>query len=266
MKKILILFLLPLFIISCQKQGEKIVRIETSEGTVRIRLYDETPLHRDNFIKLAKEGYYNGILFHRVIEHFMIQAGDPDSKGARPEMRLGENDNGYTIKSEILPVFFHKKGVLAAAREGDNINPERNSSGSHFYIAQGKIYTPSQLDSLVEAINGKRHTALFSKFQHQREAEIIKLQASNDTIGLMKINEQLSEETRKHFDEEKLVLSEAQKKAYTTIGGIPHLDGAYTVYGEVIEGLEVVDKIAATPTNGTDRPLKDVVILKIEVE
>lgn len=266
MRKIVIFCLAILMFTGCKKEGEQVVKIETSEGTIRVKLYDETPLHRDNFIKLVKDGFYEGILFHRVIEHFMIQAGDPDSKGARPGIRLGSNSLDHIVKAEILPQFFHKKGVLAAAREGDNVNPERNSSGSHFYIAQGKVYTPEALDSLVQTINDKRHTALFEKFKRQHEAELIKLQTANDMDGLIKMNEMLSEETAKHFDEEKLVLSEEQKKAYTTIGGIPHLDGAYTVFGEVVEGLDIVDKIAAIQTDEANRPLKDVVILKMELE
>lgn len=266
MKKIVVFCLTVLLFAACKKEGEQVVKIETSEGTIRVKLYDETPLHRDNFIKLVKDGFYEGILFHRVIEHFMIQAGDPDSKGARPGMRLGANSLDYTVKAEILPQFFHKKGVLAAAREGDNVNPERNSSGSHFYIAQGKVYTPEALDSLVLTINDKRHTALFEKFKRQHEAELIKLQTANDIDGLIKMNEMLSEETAKHFDDEKLVLTDEQKKAYTTVGGIPHLDGAYTVFGEVIEGLDIVDKIAASQTDEGNRPLKDVVILKMKLE
>lgn len=264
MKKILVVFLFVSLLVSCGKKEDGIVEIETSYGNMKVKLYDETPLHRDNFIKLVKEGYYEGILFHRVIKDFMIQAGDPDSKNSRPGMRLGSGEIGYTVKPEFNPEFFHKKGVIAAAREGDNVNPERNSSGSHFYIAQGKIYTAEGLDSAVISINEKRYTAIFKNLQKQHEPEIMTLQAAQDYDGIIKMNDELSDEARILFEKEKLVLTDKQKEAYTTIGGIPHLDGAYTVFGEVIEGLDVLDKIAAVQTDGNDRPLEDVVILKIK--
>lgn len=266
MKKILAIFALVLFLFSCEKNEQKTICIETNKGVIKIRLYDETPMHRDNMLRLAREGHYEKILFHRVIEHFMIQAGDPSSRDARPGMRLGEGDIGYTLKPEILPSFFHKKGVIAAARESDNVNPDRESSGSHFYIAQGKVYTEEQLDSLVVNINEKRHTAVFNRLRDARAGEIAKLQLAQDYEALMKVNDEISDKTVELFAQEKLVLSPEQRRAYTTIGGIPHLDGAYTVFGEVVEGLDVVDKIAAMPVDEANRPMEDVKILKIRVE
>lgn len=255
---------MALLLWSCGEKKAPIVSIRTNVGDIKIRLYDETPLHRDNFLKLVQEKYYDGLLFHRVIENFVIQAGDPDSRGARPQMLLGANEIGYSIPSEIRPAFFHKRGVVAAARESDNVNPERKSSGSHFYIVQGKTYSPSELDTMVNRINERRYRALFERLTQKREAEIRKYEAAGDFDKLMELNKELSEQTRRLFEKEKLVLTEEQKEAYTTVGGIPALDGAYTIFGEVVEGMETVDKIAALKTDENDRPLQDVVILEIK--
>ena len=160
MKRIVFILVLSLLLGACERKKDTVIRMETSLGNIRLKLYDETVLHRDNILKLIREGYYNGMLFHRVIKDFMIQTGDPDSKSARPGMVLGANDIGYTLKAEIVPKYFHKRGVLAAAREADNINPERSSSGSHFYIVQGRIFTPDIIDEEIEKINNKRYTAL----------------------------------------------------------------------------------------------------------
>lgn len=266
MKKILF-FLLGCFLLTgCKKDREAVVRLETSQGIIRLKLYAETPLHRENFLKLVGEGYYNGMLFHRVIHDFMIQAGDPHSKKARPGMRLGAKGIGYTLKAEILPQYFHKKGALAAARSSDNVNPERQSNGSHFYIVKGNVFSPADLDSLVRITNEKRFTALFERLQRTRQGEIMKLQAARNYEGLIKINEELSAETRKQFKNTELILSEEQRRVYTTLGGVPHLDGEYTVFGEVTEGLEVVEKIVQVATDENFRPLEDVVIYKAEVE
>lgn len=266
MKKSFSVLILFILLFSCHRSDKTIVRLETSLGTIRVRLYDETPLHKNNLIKLVNEGSYDGMLFHRVIADFMIQAGDPDSKNARPGARLGANETGSPVKAEILPQFFHKKGVIAAARESDNVNPERNSSGSHFYIVQGRVFSPEELDTVVNKTNNNRYAALFERLKKQREAEIVKYQSANNYDALMRINEELSEQTKKLFDAERLVLSDEQKKAYTTIGGVPHLDGAYTVFGEVIEGMEIVDKIAASQTDENYRPEVDVIINKMICE
>lgn len=266
MRRIILTLSVVLLGLACQRKTETIVRMDTSLGTIRLKLYEETPKHRDNMEKLVKEGYYDGMLFHRVIKDFMIQTGDPGSKGARPGMLLGDKDAGYTLEAEILPGYFHKKGTLAAAREGDNINPERRSSGSHFYIVQGKKFTPEELEQAVEKINARRYTALFERLKTERQGEISRYQLQKDYDNLMRINEELSETTRKKFEEVKLKLSEEQKKAYTTIGGTPHLDGEYTVFGEVIEGMEVVEQMARAETDDNCRPLTDVVIRKMELE
>lgn len=168
MRKYGVFFLCCLFFAGCEKKDPNVVSVETNLGTIKVRLYDETPVHRDNFLKLVKERYYEGILFHRVIPDFVIQAGDPDSRNARPGMILGANGINYQLEAEIVPRYFHRRGVLAAAREGDNVNPERKSSGSHFYIVQGKVFQPAELDSLVDRINNKRHQALFERLQQYR--------------------------------------------------------------------------------------------------
>ena len=266
MKRIVFILVLSLLLGACERKKDTVIRMETSLGNIRLKLYDETVLHRDNILKLIREGYYNGMLFHRVIKDFMIQTGDPDSKSARPGMVLGANDIGYTLKAEIVPKYFHKRGVLAAAREADNINPERSSSGSHFYIVQGRIFTPDIIDEEIEKINNKRYTALFNRLQQACEGEILKYQLANDYEKLMQLNEKLSDTTRLLFDQVKLKLTGEQRAAYTTIGGSPHLDGEYTVFGEVIEGMEIVDSIAEQETDDNCRPLSDVVILKIEEE
>lgn len=191
------------------------VRMETTMGDIIVKLYDETPQHRDNFLSLIEEDFYEGVLFHRVIEHFMIQAGDPMSRDAVPGEPLGSGGPGYTIPAEIVPGIYHQKGALAAARQGDQRNPERASSGSQFYIVQGRVFSEEGLNQMAE--------------------------------------------------ERDLDLNEEQREIYTTTGGAPHLDNAYTVFGQVIEGMEVVERIGAMETDDRDRPLEDVSIVGMEV-
>ena len=210
MKKLFTLILSLCFVASfAAKPKNQYVKITTNKGEVIIRLYNETPLHRDNFLKLTKEKYFDGTLFHRVIKAFMIQGGDPNSRDAKPEESLGNGGPKYTIPAEFNDNLFHKKGVLAAAREGDSSNPLKASSGSQFYIVQGKIWN----DSTLNAVETNR-----MKFK----------------------------------------IPEWQRQIYKTIGGTPHLDRNYTVFGEVVSGLEMVDNIAAEPTGKGDRPKEDV--------
>lgn len=266
MKKIFLLLAVTISFWACQKEQGTVIRMETSCGDIRFRLYEDTPLHRDNMIKMVKEGFYDGILFHRVIQGFMIQTGDNLSKGAGPGIRLGHGGAEHKVKAEILPHYFHKKGVIAAAREGNQTNPERNSSGSHFYIAQGRVYTEEQLDQVVENINKGRFAAFYNTLKEERKEEILGYQEAKDEKNLERINQELIAGANELMKQNKLVLTEEQKKAYTSEGGIPHLDGEYTVFGEVIEGLEVVEKIAARGTDMYDRPQQDVVIKKMVVE
>jgi len=236
---------------------DRIVQIATEYGDVKIRLYDETPGHRDNFIKLAHDGFFDGTLFHRVIDGFMIQGGDPDSKGAKPDVMLGEGGPGYDIPAEFHPNLFHKKGVIAAAREGDQVNPKKESSGSQFYIAQGKVYEPEALEELVISINKKRQNAIFENLRNKNKEALIELQQAGEFDKFNDLMDAMKMQIDSISESQKLVLTDAMKQAYTTVGGIPHLDQNYTVFGEVIEGLDIIDQIATEKTDGTDRPLKD---------
>ncbi|HEX7584088.1 MAG TPA: peptidylprolyl isomerase [Prolixibacteraceae bacterium] len=242
-----------------ENKPERMVQIETEFGIIKIRLYDETPLHRDNFIKLIGDGFYTDLLFHRVIQGFMIQGGDPSSKNAELGKRLGEGDLGYTIPAEINPKFFHRKGVLAAAREGDQFNPQKKSSASQFYIVQGKVFRSGELDTMQIGLNDSREKNLFQLKLKSHEAELKKLGAEGKkdelVARLTALNDEALQEAAKL---PAIVFSEEQRKAYTTIGGYPPLDNNYTVFGEVIEGLEVIDKIAEQPTDSFNRPLKDI--------
>jgi cyclophilin family peptidyl-prolyl cis-trans isomerase len=224
MKRVSYLILLTLLFVSFSpytyaqqksKHDQPIILIETNMGNIEIKLYDKTVYHKNNFLKLVKEHYYDSVLFHRVIPNFVIQAGDPESKHAKPGQLLGNGGPGYTIPAEICPEYFHKRGAVAAARTPDQINPTRRSSGSQFYIVVGKKYTNQELNILEQRL----HT----KFTPQ------------------------------------------QRKAYTTIGGTPFLDGQYTVFGEVIKGMDVVEKISKVKTDKNDRPVKEVRIITMKI-
>ena len=211
--------LMPFFLIIClfacrntrfqtAKGYEQKVKMVTDSGIIVLKLYNQTPLHRDNFIKLVRQHYFDSLMFHRVIKNFMIQGGDPDSKRASPGKLLGDGGPKYTIPAEFDSLLFHKKGVLAAAREGDDVNPKKASSASQFYIVQGKVFTDKGLDSAEKKRN--------------------------------------------------IIIPEYRRKYYRTVGGAPHLDMKYTVFGEVVSGLEVVDKIAVAKTDSNNRPLTNV--------
>lgn len=225
MRRRFLLFFLVILLpfVSCgakKKEKRSVVRIETTQGVIRVALLDDTPRHRDNFIKLVEKGHYDGTLFHRVIKDFMIQGGDPDSKNAAPGALLGEGDVGYTIPAEFqIPYYYHLRGALAAARESDDVNPEMRSSGCQFYIVWGKKFTPSSI-----------------------------------------------KQARARMEENGVEMTSQMYEDYMQYGGTPHLDGAYTVFGEVIEGLDIVGKIQAVATDKNDRPLEDVVVEKMYVE
>lgn len=249
------------------KEGnEPIVRIETTSGDIIVKLYNETPKHRDNFIKQVKEGTYDSTLFHRVIKDFMIQAGDPKSKNALPNTRLGDATGEHKIPAEIKQNLFHKKGALAAARQNDNINPERASSGYQFYIVTGTVFSEPQLISLESEMKEARLSAVFDTLARKHMKEIYKMRKANDQKGLLALQDTLEAQARKQVEESPgITFSEAQKQAYTTIGGTPHLDGSYTVFGEVVDGMETVEKINTAKTNRADRPENDIRILKATV-
>lgn len=217
MKKILLFLLLLTFTRTFSQQKFPHVIIETTAGTIEVKLYDDTPLHSQNFVKLVNEGYYNGLLFHRVINNFMIQTGDPNSINASPGQPLGSGGPDYMIPPEFNTKHIHKKGALAAARQGDDVNPYKYSSGSQFYIVQGKVVTSSFLDQIAKS---QKHTPYTSE----------------------------------------------QITAYTTTGGTPHLDQQYTVFGEVIKGLDIIDKIAIAAVDQRSRPINDIRIIKATIK
>ena len=272
---IVILTILACSLVACKpgqkKDGnmekETKLKIETTAGDIIVKLYNETPKHRDNFIKLVKEGVYDSTLFHRVIKQFMIQAGDPDSKNASDTAMLGSGDVGYTIPAEFNPKFFHKKGVLAAARQGDDVNPEKASSGCQFYIVTGRKFTEPQLLGMENKINEQREEALFDSLARQHMKEIYKMRKAGDNAGLLELQDTLEAQARELADkEEKFRFTPEQIKAYSTVGGAPHLDGSYTVFGEVTEGMEVVENIEIAKTNRADRPVENIRILKASIQ
>ena len=250
-----------------ENEKRTLVKLETTMGNITVALYNETPKHRDNFIKLVKEGVYDSTLFHRVIKQFMIQAGDPDSKNASDTAMLGSGDVGYTIPAEFNPKFFHKKGVLAAARQGDDVNPEKASSGCQFYIVTGRKFTEPQLLGMENKINEQHEEALFDSLARQHMKEIYKMRKAGDNAGLLELQDTLEAQARELADkEEKFRFSPEQIKAYSTVGGAPHLDGSYTVFGEVTEGMEVVENIEIAKTNRADRPVENIRILKASIQ
>jgi len=249
-----------------EESNEKMVLIKTKFGNMKVKLYNETPLHRDNFLKLINEGFYNDLLFHRVIKEFMIQGGDPGSKGASPNKQLGGGDVGYTIPAEINNKYFHKKGALAAARTGDNINPERRSSGCQFYIVQGRAYNVPTINKLEEKQKNQVIQAEVNKLTKIRHKEIQRLQKEEKRDSIEIIKSEIIKQAENQIDNEKYSFSPEKRSAYTTIGGTPHLDGAYTVFGEVVEGLDIIDSIAKVQTAPGDRPIQDIKFQIVEIK
>ncbi len=243
-----------------------LVDITTTLGDIQVMLYEDTPKHRNNFIKLVKEGYYDGLLFHRVINEFMVQAGDPESKNAPAGKQLGAGDPGYTIEAEfVYPKHFHKKGALAAARTGDEINPERRSSGSQFYIVIGKTYNDNQLNQMEKQMLKRQQQAIFDSLTAQHKDSIMTLRRNRDQAGLQKLQGELVAITTKEAAKNPAKLTPEQRETYKTIGGTPHLDGQYTVFGEVTKGMDVVEKIEKAETLPGDRPKEDIKIIKMSI-
>lgn len=263
MRKKLILFI-AIFMASIMgmeaKEKENLVKIECEYGTMIVRLYDDTPQHRDNFLKLVKEGFYNDLLFHRVIKDFMVQGGDPDSKGAPAGKQLGAGDVGYTVPAEfVYPTHYHKKGALAAARQGDQVNPEKRSSGCQFYIVQGKKYNENELNQMERALGQKAMQARFDQLVQENKDSIKAMRINRDQAGLQALQDKLVKTVETEFkDKQSVKMPEQMRKDYMEIGGTPFLDNEYTVFGEVVEGLDVIDKIAAVETNPGDRPKTDI--------
>lgn len=243
------------------------LKIKTTEGDIIIRLYDETPKHRDNFLKLAKEGYFNGTLFHRVIKDFMIQGGDPDSKNAPKGKTLGTGGPDYTIPAEfVYPQYFHKRGALSAARTGDEVNPERESSGSQFYIVWGKTFKPAELKQMEHQMAMQQEQQVFNQLTREHHEEIMNLRRNRDRVGLQELQDKLIEQTKKTCKQQgKPTFTEEQIEVYTNVGGTPFLDNQYTVFGEVEEGLDIVERIQNCNTDRNDRPTEDVKIETVDL-
>ena len=264
-KVFLVALILLAFGVSCgnadKQKDETLVTIQTKYGDIKVKLYDDTPEHKNNFIKLVNEDFYNGLLFHRVIKNFMIQGGDPNSKDAEPGKRLGGGSPGYTLKAEFMyKKHFHKRGALAAARTPDSGNPEKRSSGSQFYIVHGRTFTIGQLDTLEIAKNSQFKNYLLREYLDSSKDELMKFQANNDQAGFNIYVAELRAKVDSIFNDsdEKFVYTPEQREIYTTIGGYPSLDGEYTVFGEVVEGMDVVDKIAEVETDQNNRPLENI--------
>lgn len=248
-------------------EEETKVLIKTSLGDITIKLYNDTPLHRDNFIKLVSENYYDGVLFHRVIKNFMVQAGDPDSKNAPADKHLGTGGPDYVIPAEIIyPTHFHKKGALSAARQADQVNPQRASSGSQFYIVTGKKYNTDQLKETEMQLCQSDMQAHFQRLCKENSDTIMRLQAAGDRQGLQDLQDKLVKIVQDSLKTNgRMRFNKEQVEAYTTIGGTPFLDTQYTVFGEVVDGMEVVDQIEKASTNSMDRPKKDITIISTEI-
>jgi peptidylprolyl isomerase len=256
--------ILPLLINSCktpESNDSSLVLIKTTIGDIKIKLYDATPLHKANFLKLVNSGVYDNVLFHRVIKDFMIQSGDPTT---RPEhSRLPDSINTYTIPSEFNKAYFHKRGALAAARKGNEENPEMRSSGTQFYIVQGVKYSDTELDQAEHVINSNIKQAMFNKLlkltsDSLRAAGANATDAEIQEIASLKMFDFLSAGNNYKIPED-------QRNVYKTIGGVPRLDGTYTVFGEVTEGLDIVDRIAAVSTDNNDRPVSDIRIISMKI-
>ena len=242
-----------------------IADIKTTAGDIKVLLYDDTPQHRDNFVKLAKEGYYDGVLFHRVIKDFMVQTGDPDSKNAQPGQRLGAGSPDYTIPAEIdYPKHYHKYGALAAARTGDQVNPERRSSGSQFYIVTGNKIPESQIKMMEQRMTMDKRQGEWRKLMMANKDTIMALQKAGDPDKLEAYRQELIAQLEKDVPE--VTMPENVKKDYIEIGGTPHLDGQYTVFGEVLSGMDTVEKIQAAETSADDRPTEDIRVISVTIE
>lgn len=265
---ILTIFLLVTGACEGSKPHDTVVLLHTSMGLIKVKLYPETVRHRANFLKLVKEGFYNGILFHRVIADFMIQAGDPNSKAADSGSLLGDGDVDYTIPSEfIYPKYYHKRGALAAARKSDEQNPLKASSGCQFFIVQGHTYTEQEL-RLVEKSKQRRVEArLFQEEVEAHKGLVAEYKRERNRHKLDELRDHILSDVRARMkaDSSLYRLTPEMCGDYCANGGAPHLDGDYTVFGEVVEGMDVVDKIARVATGNNDRPVQDVRILKAEV-
>jgi len=242
---------------------EKIVLVSTNLGDIKFRLYKDTPKHRDAFIELAEDGYYNGTLFYRVINGFLIQGGSRSSRNAPPGKRIGYGDPDKTVNDEIILHYFHKKGALCAPRQPDEINPFKQSDISQFFIIQGEVYTEGKIDTMELAVNRPIRNNIVRKiYTDEIKAELKVLREEKKVAEFREIADRIKTDIETEFNLNPKVLkfSEEQRETYTTVGGYPDLDGKYTIFGECISGFEVIDKISALETDENNRPLTDVKI------
>lgn len=262
MKSIVLLALLLLGTCAWGAKKYKLVEIHTNVGMIKVRLYEDTPKHSENFLRLVREKHYDNLLFHRVIKDFMVQGGASDSKGAAKGALVGLSDPGYTIDAEICPEYRHIKGALAAARQGDDINPEKKSSGEQFYIVQGKNYTDAQLDQMEKqkwiSAKNKVGAELYKPVQQEHRRYLMSGQKQKADSLIRAIDIQIE---KRFAGGNPYRFSPESRELYKSVGGAPFLDGDYTVFGEIVEGMDVLDKIASVPTDENDRPKENVMIL-----
>jgi len=243
------------------KSTNSIILIETNLGNIKLMLYKETPKHRKNFLQLIENKHFDGTLFYRVIDGFVLQGGSQDSRNASPGRQIGYGGSNRTIESEFRPQFFHKKGALAAARQPDKVNVFKESDVSQFYLAQGRVYTLEELTAMERAVNKPLRKQIVKRYLTPKKRQSLdSLKKLNKTKEFREIANKIKSNISFDFESstEKLIFSEAQKLAFTTVGGVPHLDKNYTVFGEVISGFKVMDKIAKLKTDKHDRPYNDV--------
>ncbi len=263
MIRTLIIFAVCFFSSLSSHAQSKVVEISTNLGTMKFRLYDDTPKHRDAFIELAKEGYYDGTLFYRVIQNFLIQGGSKSSKGAAPGKRIGYGDPDKTVDDEILKHYFHKKGSLCAPRQPDEINPFKQSDISQFYIVKGRLYNSGEIDTIEMAANRPiKNKIVQSVMTDEVRDDLKRLKDEKKVDEFRELAQSVKDkiETEYNLNPGVVKFTDAERKAYTTIGGYPDLDGRFTIFGECISGFEVIDKIAALSTDKNDRPFTDVKI------
>lgn len=271
MKNLFVLSFAMIMFAACANDNESnkdyLITLKTNKGDISLILFDETPQHKENFIKLAKDDFFDGVLFHRVIEDFMIQTGDPDSKDAKEGQRLGNGGPGYTIPAEFNPELYHVKGAIAAARQGDQQNPQKESSGSQFYIVVGKKWSKEELLTDHQKLNMYiRQLMQEEEFSGIRN-EFIALQNEGNMEALQQKVMSLKDTIEQHYDVSLEKDFPADRlSTYTTIGGTPHLDDAYTVFGKVVDGLEVIEEISQVETANGDRPIEDIVIKKVKLK
>ena len=267
MKKHIYWLLLSTLLISCNKKKDTTqVLIETSEGDIRVELFDDTPQHRDNFIRLAREGYFDNIMWHRIVPELMIQTGDPTLKPGNSPVTVDTACLHYTVPQEIrFPKYIHRRGMLAAARQPDDKNPTKASSATQWYIVTGEKYTSESLASFYQTLYQEAVNTHWRKLQNQQAARLDRLEQKDKNAYYELQDSILSVAEAAVAARPPRPFNEQQKHAYTTEGGCPHLDSEYTIFGQVVEGMAVVDRIANTPTDDRERPLKEVYIKKVTV-